>query len=334
MTYNNGDKYDGYWSNNLREGKGIMTYKNGDKYDGNWKNDIREGEGKIYFFEGYYQGIWKNNEFNGNVEIFYYNKKRFKGILKNGKREGEAIIINENMEKIELNFNNDVIVGKGKLTFNNGNILIGNFNNKDYNPIDGIINFPNGDIYEGEFKENFKLKGKMKYNTGEIYDGELENFIKNGKGLFCLNENDYKIVKTHENNLKEIFNLNLNDFFYIGNFKDNNKEGEGILYIKDEKEFSNVIYKGNFINNMRNGFGKIYFKTGSILESNWKNNEIDEKKDCIFYLNKDIKYKRNNYNINGWTKFIKLKILKYFGAVKKIKLPKILEDKDYNLPTI
>ena len=78
------------------------------------------------------------------------------------------------MEKIELNFNNDVIIGKGKLTFNNGNILIGNFNNNDYNPIDGIINFPNGDIYEGEFKENFKLKGKMKYNTGEIYDGELE----------------------------------------------------------------------------------------------------------------------------------------------------------------
>ena len=299
-----------------------MTYNNGDKYDGYWKNDIREGEGKIYFFEGYYQGIWKNNEFNGNVEIFYYNKKIFRGILKNGKREGEAIIINENMEKIELNFNNDVIIGKGKLTFNNGNILIGNFNNNDYNPIDGIINFPNGDIYEGEFKENFKLKGKMKYNTGEIYDGELENFIKNGKGLFCLNENDYKIVKTHENNLKEIFNLNLKDFFYIGNFKDNNKEGEGILYIKDDKEFSNVIYKGNFINNMRNGFGKIYFKTGSILESNWKNNEIDESKDCIFYLNNDIKFKRNNYNINGWTKFIKLKILKYFGAVKKNKIIK------------
>ncbi len=162
----------------------------------------------------------------------------------------------------------------------------------------------------------------MKYNTGEIYDGELENFIKNGKGLFCLNENDYKIVKTHENNLKEIFNLNLNDFFYIGNFKDNNKEGEGILYIKDDKEFSNVIYKGNFINNMRNGFGKIYFKTGSILESNWKNNEIDESKDCIFYLNNNIKFKRNNYNINGWTKFIKLKIIKYFGAVKKNKIAK------------
>ena len=28
------------------------------------------------------------------------------------------------MEKIQLNFNNDVIIGKGKLTFNNGNINI------------------------------------------------------------------------------------------------------------------------------------------------------------------------------------------------------------------
>ena len=28
------------------------------------------------------------------------------------------MIVNENIEKIQLNFNNDVIIGKGKLTFN------------------------------------------------------------------------------------------------------------------------------------------------------------------------------------------------------------------------
>jgi hypothetical protein len=46
------------------------------------------------------------------------------------------MIVNENIEKIQLNFNNDVIIGKGKLTFNNGNILIGNFNINNYNPIE------------------------------------------------------------------------------------------------------------------------------------------------------------------------------------------------------
>ncbi len=72
------------------------------------------------------------------------------------------MIVNENIEKIQLNFNNDVIIGKGKLTFNNGNILIWNFNINNYNPIEGILNFSNGEIYEVEFKENFKLKGKIR----------------------------------------------------------------------------------------------------------------------------------------------------------------------------
>ena len=37
--FNNGEKYDGEWKNNLKEGKGIMYDKNGKlKFDGEWKN--------------------------------------------------------------------------------------------------------------------------------------------------------------------------------------------------------------------------------------------------------------------------------------------------------
>ena len=32
MNYNNGDKYEGEWKNDKREGKGIYYYNNGDKY--------------------------------------------------------------------------------------------------------------------------------------------------------------------------------------------------------------------------------------------------------------------------------------------------------------
>ena len=45
MIYNNGDKYEGGFKNDLKEGKGIYYYNNGNKYEGEFKNDLREGKG-------------------------------------------------------------------------------------------------------------------------------------------------------------------------------------------------------------------------------------------------------------------------------------------------
>jgi hypothetical protein len=52
MYYSNGDVYVGEWKRSLdtskfgeRSGKGVVTYFNGDKFDGNFINDKREGQG-------------------------------------------------------------------------------------------------------------------------------------------------------------------------------------------------------------------------------------------------------------------------------------------------
>ncbi len=34
MEYRNGDIYDGFFKNDMRDGQGIMNYVNGNKYDG------------------------------------------------------------------------------------------------------------------------------------------------------------------------------------------------------------------------------------------------------------------------------------------------------------
>ena len=63
MYYKNGDRYEGEWKNDDREGKGILNYKNGDRYDGEWKNDKREGKGILYYNKDDYrdreEGIWE-----------------------------------------------------------------------------------------------------------------------------------------------------------------------------------------------------------------------------------------------------------------------------------
>ena len=43
--WSNGEKYEGFWLKDLREGKGIMHWPNGDKYNGFWKEDKMSGKG-------------------------------------------------------------------------------------------------------------------------------------------------------------------------------------------------------------------------------------------------------------------------------------------------
>ena len=67
MIYKNGDKYNGYWKNNKKEGKGIMKYNNGDKYEGYWKNDKKDGYGIMKYKNGNkYEGNWNNDMKNGD----------------------------------------------------------------------------------------------------------------------------------------------------------------------------------------------------------------------------------------------------------------------------
>ena len=48
-----GDRYEGDWKNDKREGKGIHYWNNrGDRYEGDWKNDAKEGKGAYYWNNG------------------------------------------------------------------------------------------------------------------------------------------------------------------------------------------------------------------------------------------------------------------------------------------
>jgi hypothetical protein len=45
--FNNGDRYEGDWINNVKEGKGKCYYVNGDVYEGEYKDNKRNGIGKF-----------------------------------------------------------------------------------------------------------------------------------------------------------------------------------------------------------------------------------------------------------------------------------------------
>jgi hypothetical protein len=43
MLYKNGDIYIGNWSQDLKEGKGMIMYVDSQNYEGTWKNDLKDG---------------------------------------------------------------------------------------------------------------------------------------------------------------------------------------------------------------------------------------------------------------------------------------------------
>ena len=57
FTYSKGERYEGNWANNKKNGEGNLVnnyigkivYINGDEYTGNWKNDKKSGKGSFYF---------------------------------------------------------------------------------------------------------------------------------------------------------------------------------------------------------------------------------------------------------------------------------------------
>lgn len=103
-----------------KDGYGKMIYMNGEIYEGYWKNNLREGKGKLYFINGYYDCNWVNDYQNGIGKIYFNDNSILKVKFINGKKEGKGILLIDN-NTINLNFKNDVLIdGIGIIKYENG----------------------------------------------------------------------------------------------------------------------------------------------------------------------------------------------------------------------
>ncbi len=44
-NYFNGDRYEGNWVNNWKDGFGVLYYASGKRYEGNWVDNKKDGHG-------------------------------------------------------------------------------------------------------------------------------------------------------------------------------------------------------------------------------------------------------------------------------------------------
>ena len=141
--------------------------------------------------------------------------------------------INESVQAVEVETN-------GKYT---GNRLDGKKTGT------GTYVWNNGNIYEGEFKDDFMHGTGKLYIVGKgTYEGEYVEGKKSGEGTFNFANGDT----------------------YKGAWLNDKMEGEG------KYTFANGdTYSGDFSNNMFNGYGT-YTKNGQSYSGIWKNNAYNQ----------------------------------------------------------
>ena len=97
-----------------------MYMKNGDRYDGEWKNDNKEGKGILYSNKGdKYVGDFRIG-FDGKGIYYWSNGNRFEGDFRNGKRDGKGIMYYNDGDRKMGDYSNDYEIGKHVILTGNG----------------------------------------------------------------------------------------------------------------------------------------------------------------------------------------------------------------------
>ena len=135
------------------------------------------------------------------------------------------------------------------------------------------------------------LKNKQ-INDNQEKDKEKINYVVGKYKDFyigCLSINNFES--------REKFGLNkyFKDYFYIGQWKENKKEGIGFLKMNE-----NILYLGEFSNNQINGFGMIYYKDlkyfyfGTFIDGQMDNGIYYNAQKLLFYHGKFKNGKKND----------------------------------------
>ncbi len=233
--------YEGNFKMNLKHGFG-KSYKNGDlNYIGFFENDMYNGYGVLYEGDSIFIGEFSENQKHGRINIVKDNHIEFECIYNNN----IPVYVNE--------FKNDILVFKGNIRDNKRNGMGCTFSPYCEKEEEGI--FTDGEI-SNTMKVSLKSLEKLpeveelkdtdyeKYrlapeyviekNIGNcIYSGSLENSMPNGKGTMLYS-----------------------DHRYIGEFKDGNTCGYGIIYNNAGNKIEGYFYS---IENRPKNYSEISF---------------------------------------------------------------------------
>jgi hypothetical protein len=243
IIFKNGDRFEGTFKRDKREGNGTMYYINGDKYVGNFKDDRKEGKGNIYYFNGdEYVGDFKGDKCEGNGTLLYANGDRYIGSYKSDRKDGNGTHYFASGDRHEGSYKADKREGHGIVFHVNGDKFEGDFK-ADQKDGRGTEQYTNGDKYEGDYREGYRHgKGTLFFANGDTYSGDYRNDLRHGKGKLVFSSGTV----------------------FEGDFSANKIEGMGVLYTSKGDR-----YEGKFVDGHLEGKGVLHHSNGKFVEGNF-----------------------------------------------------------------
>lgn len=87
-----GTMYEGWWKDNMANGRGRYLDAKGLYYEGMWKDNMKNGDGIFKWPDGrVYQGNFENNAFTGYGKLTWPNGQTYKGNWKDSQMEGQGV---------------------------------------------------------------------------------------------------------------------------------------------------------------------------------------------------------------------------------------------------
>lgn len=146
----------------------------------------------------------------------------------------------------------------------------------------GILTFRNGDIYNGQFQNNrVNGYGTMTRPSGEKYSGDLVNGRRHGYGQLLYPKQHPARRLKHEGTWRHgqmtghgkiIWR---NGDFYEGNFAANKISGFGVIKYAENNPKNLTSYSGEWRNDIFNGAGELEWTSGEKFSGNFLNGNMN-----------------------------------------------------------
>jgi hypothetical protein len=209
---------------------------------------------------------------------------------------------------------NGLRTGKGKLTLFNGDIFEGNW--KDDILEEGTFTTLTGNVYSGSFNKNGEKHGNGNFFnkvTGDRYEGAFENDMKHGTGKLYRSNGDCILGKwVHGIELKSQVMVKFkNGDTYTGAVNDKyQKQGYGklICYVG---EYLNV--EGEFFEDEMHGRVKINYRSGKKLDAHFMKGILNGQAHIVYENGDVLDCEFSDNKKNGYGSHIRRKGERYDG---------------------
>ena len=263
-----GDKYVGDFKNGKMHGQGTYTFASGSKYVGQFKDGKNHGYGTYTYANGdKYVGEYKNGMRHGRGTSTFASGSKYVGDFINDKRYGQGIYTYLNGDIYRGGYKDDEKNGHGIYTYADGGKEVGAWENGKLNGY-AVIYGADGSIdQEGIFKDDvFQYAQNRSSNSWAIPDCNPSASVwDNCLGTYEWNSGDNKGDK------------------YVGEWKNNEINGQGTYYFLADNNSKGDKYEGEFRNGVFQGQGTYTFSSGHKYTGEFRDGERNGKGISTYY---------------------------------------------------